>query len=136
LSAEGARVPAGRADDVVRAHGARSVEPAPRSGARPLLPWLPARPERASGAPGAALARRVADRARWAVRGTAQSLAHARAARRGRHGLPRLPRPLRRAGASPRAARPSGVHRPDRRAGPDALQPVLHAPPPELSSPP
>ena len=50
--------------------------------------------------------------------------------------LPRLPRPVRERGRTgARAAGPARVRRPDRRAGPHALQPLLHHRPQVLSRP-
>ena len=69
----------------------------------------------------------------------AQHLAHPRAARRGDQRLPGLPRPVGRSGGrsgqADAAAGPARVRGPHRRAGPGALQPLLHHRPQVLSRP-
>src|SRR5262249_8741155 len=127
LSPGAARVSAARADDLVRPDGPRSVEPAPRQGAGPLrTARLQARSQRRRRASPAPLAGSGATTARRTVRAASEPLADPRATGRGPRGLPRVPRSVRRERAPPRAPRAPHLRRPDRRAGPYALQPLLH----------
>src|SRR5436309_7319887 len=117
---------AARTSGLVHPHRARSVEPAPRQSAGPLHAAL-----RDQGGPGTAEARGAlagsgAAPSRRSARRAAEPLADARAARRGADGVSRVPRPDGRRAEPPAGAGPPGLRRVDRRAGPDAPQPLLY----------
>ena len=122
-----APVPPDGPDRLVCADRARPVEPAPRARPRPLrAPHVDGRQDAPVPETDRSLGGSGADPARRPVRRPARSLAHPGPAGPSHGGLPSVPRALRRARAPARSLRPARLRGPHRRAGPDALQPLLH----------
>ena len=131
--AGGLRRTAAGADDLVHPDRARHLEPEDPEGARALRArprCRTARRPRRSCWPDQAAAG-----ARRPAAGAARPLDDAGASRQGARRLPRVPRPDAEPGRAQRGAGAARLRRPDRRAGPRLLQPLLHDRPQGLPRP-